>query len=720
MVDARKTYAELVIQDTVDDDDLLASFRGAGPLKQLTAATMLDYTKAPFALGSGAGLVATTRQEPGAVTRTVQSVLQDSVNPASFGAVGNGTANDTTAIEDADDSSGPLFLTRNYRIASDITLSSSVIFAGEGRLTIDSGVTVTFEKQPTAPDRQIFYGVGGVAGLSTSKAIWFAGDGEGSVAVDSQPRLQKAADASVIEGAVVFSSGDTYYINGATPITFSKGQRVVSEGSTAIGYTSRTSNVFRFTTVIHPELHGFDFFTTNPLWSTAGRVVDVDNCSYFKWSNLTIRNGWEGIRILNGVGHKGSNFEIFEAMNIGFGVQGVNDVFIDQFEISAPVDYFTVSTRTGTFTPGETLNVSGSPIGTFTENINSTTIKGYVFDTNPAPGATLTGASSGATALIVSQTTPYALGGIRLFGKVEAFIACDGDVIGGTYSMTTDGTAFGWTACPAFNRFTNVYFDSSDGGVILDKTINTDFIGCWWSNRPGNGMFIAECYNTTISGGEATNSWAAGIAVSANAVNTVITGGFKAVGNNVGGAGFPGIYFAGGCSNFTVTDCVFTDNLPFGTQTFGVTVGVGASDNYTIVNNIGTVSDDGTGVNKHVWYGTAGPKELSYVPTVTPSGGAFVGTPSREAFYTRDGGVIDITIRIFNIDPGTATGAINVNVPVAPTRSWVLPGKERAATGKAVTLSIPAGSSTGSIVYADGTSPIVLFGDIVISGQYRI
>ena len=43
MVDQRKTYAQLGLQTSVEDADLLASFRGAGPLRRITAGTIKAY-----------------------------------------------------------------------------------------------------------------------------------------------------------------------------------------------------------------------------------------------------------------------------------------------------------------------------------------------------------------------------------------------------------------------------------------------------------------------------------------------------------------------------------------------------------------------------------------------------------------------------------------------------------------------------------------------------
>lgn len=53
------------------------------------------------------------------------------------------------------------------------------------------------------------------------------------------------------------------------------------------------------------------------------------------------------------------------------------------------------------------------------------------------------------------------LRGIRLRNRVEAFVCTDGDVLLGSYSMTTEAGYYTIGNRPAYNNFTNVYFDSS-------------------------------------------------------------------------------------------------------------------------------------------------------------------------------------------------------------------------------------------------------------------
>lgn len=75
----------------------------------------------------------------GAVNTTVQAKLRESVSVKDFGAVGNGTTDDTIAIQAAIDASDSVFFPEGtYKITSEITLNSNnVLFgAGQGATTL--------------------------------------------------------------------------------------------------------------------------------------------------------------------------------------------------------------------------------------------------------------------------------------------------------------------------------------------------------------------------------------------------------------------------------------------------------------------------------------------------------------------------------------------------------------------------------------------------------
>lgn len=102
-----KTYADLSAAPDVADGDLLASYRGTGPLKQLTAAQLKNYMGASFvpvsslASSSGSSLVGFLQGGTGAVARTAQTKMRAQVSVEDFGAVANNSSFDSTAAVQA-------------------------------------------------------------------------------------------------------------------------------------------------------------------------------------------------------------------------------------------------------------------------------------------------------------------------------------------------------------------------------------------------------------------------------------------------------------------------------------------------------------------------------------------------------------------------------------------------------------------------------------------
>ena len=104
------------------------------------------YDNVPGQFNTDASLVTYTPAGTGAVTTTVQAKLRQYVSVMDFGAVGNGTTDDTAAIQaainavvagGAGDGGSVLFpdTTASYRITSSISLPSYVTLTGEGRGT---------------------------------------------------------------------------------------------------------------------------------------------------------------------------------------------------------------------------------------------------------------------------------------------------------------------------------------------------------------------------------------------------------------------------------------------------------------------------------------------------------------------------------------------------------------------------------------------------------
>lgn len=106
-----------------------------------TAIAELDSEAAKsvaLAASSGSSLVGFLQSESGAVARTIQAKLRDVVSVKDFGAVGNGVADDTTAIQAAIDacntSTKALFVPAGIYICGQITTYPETTIIGEGRI----------------------------------------------------------------------------------------------------------------------------------------------------------------------------------------------------------------------------------------------------------------------------------------------------------------------------------------------------------------------------------------------------------------------------------------------------------------------------------------------------------------------------------------------------------------------------------------------------------
>ena len=213
-----------------------------------------------------------------------------------------------------------------------------------------------------------------------------------------------------------------------------------------------------------------------------------------------------------------------------------------------------------------------------------------------------------------SDQTKFALGGIRILNHSEALDFVNGQVLGGVYSLTTGASSYTFGARPAYNRFVNVYFDSSAKGSIIDKSVMTEFIGSWFSGgRTGSGYPALEILSgdsLSFTGTEFFNSGAAGAQVDVNA-HRITFSNVTANDNSVtaGSGASPGILIMAGASDFSVigskgsnglVPANVSNNNPPGQQSYFVQVQVGASDRYVISGNLvggnvkGGVSDGGT------------------------------------------------------------------------------------------------------------------------------
>ena len=121
---AGKTVPELTAETPpIVGTDELVVYRAPGPLKRATAATVRTYmltgvaTLAALAASGGSALIGFIQAGPGAVARTAQSKMRETVSVLDFGAVGDGVTNDTAACQAAIDTDKNVIFPDGYTFA---------------------------------------------------------------------------------------------------------------------------------------------------------------------------------------------------------------------------------------------------------------------------------------------------------------------------------------------------------------------------------------------------------------------------------------------------------------------------------------------------------------------------------------------------------------------------------------------------------------------------
>jgi hypothetical protein len=117
---AGKTVPELTAETPpIVGTDELVVYRAPGPLKRATATVFSDYIKAFYSASGGSALVGFLQSGTGADARTVQSKLRDIVNVLDFGAVQNGTTQQSIVQEavTATPANGTLIIPRNVKFS---------------------------------------------------------------------------------------------------------------------------------------------------------------------------------------------------------------------------------------------------------------------------------------------------------------------------------------------------------------------------------------------------------------------------------------------------------------------------------------------------------------------------------------------------------------------------------------------------------------------------
>ena len=248
---------------------------------------------------------------------------------------------------------------------------------------------------------------------------------------------------------------------------------------------------------------------------------------------------------------------------------------------------------------------------------------------------------------ILSHTGINVGTGIRLHNQVEAFIATNGDVIGGNIPLSTSADAAfvpGNRVNPNFNKFANVYFDSSVSGVSLEKASLLTFDNCWFATATlGNGATVGHCYDVRFNGCDFVTNGGAGAQLTNASSRGISFTDCNVINNNLLNNGSNGITVAAGVSDFSIVNCTLNNSLftPAPGQVYGIAIAAGASDRYTLRGNnvngnlTGGISDGGTGSSKKV-SGNLGHEPSFTAPAFLNSWVNFDAVTNQQAGYWKD------------------------------------------------------------------------------------
>lgn len=212
-----------------------------------------------------------------------------------------------------------------------------------------------------------------------------------------------------------------------------------------------------------------------------------------------------------------------------------------------------------------------------------------------------------------------AIAGIRINGTGgDWFDSCEIAQCGALAGILIDpqsGQSVTWT------WFTNCDLDTNTGHAVNispvtgGQVLGVYFLGCWTSSsRNGNGVVIGgaggvvsgarfmfhKCHNNAEFGFIVGTG--AGTVSHVDISNSVVAGNSQASSGT-----YPGIQFQPGVGEWSVTNTVCGATDGFGvTQSYGIVVAPGASNNYRIIGNdvrsniTGGISEGGTGTVKYV------------------------------------------------------------------------------------------------------------------------
>lgn len=494
----------------------------------------------------------------------------------------------------------------DYRVSSSCTIQRPVYFMAGAKITIDAGVVVTFSGRgsvKTDSRRQVFYGAGSanIAGLPVVDVAWFAGDkiyqvsdaqlfnenGLQGVTLGADARSELvAAFASIRSGAKIYlQQGALTLGSGTTYVRVDKRVNIIG---------SRAESIFIFSTT---NTYGFEIYF--PRSDISGLYIKRANLDVPAVAGVALRNtgaqlGARDICIVgarigvsqeNVSGGAWTNIEIRDSTEIGMNLKNTNDVCLDKFFFVAQNEWIAFNSPSGGWNPQRGATLTGNTSGAkFTWERAGVAAKHWHNHQAPIVGETFT-SSSGGTAVLASYTPVVSDAQLNVQQDaaagvsapfMEALLASNGDIIGGVRGLRIHGPGAGYREAPSFNRFSNVFFDSStDAAASILNSDGTTFVSSWFSSK---------LYGVILEAGARS---------------------VRFVGCDIRDCAYAGVLLAGAIDDINFVGCTLSNNMTGfttpGSQVYVTTNTVGRVRFYGGV--IGTLKTSGLGTIKRANYG---------------------------------------------------------------------------------------------------------------------
>jgi len=193
--------------------------------------------------------------------------------------------------------------------------------------------------------------------------------------------------------------------------------------------------------------------------------------------------------------------------------------------------------------------------------------------------------------LQASTATRGILGGIRVINKSQGNSFSNGQTANGVFPMTiaTSPQTFVEGNRPAYNKFTNIYFDSAAKGVLLQDVVSTEFVSCFFANGRtspvGDGCNVLQSDSLSFIDCQFLNCGNHGMNVNATTANNLSFVGCDFNSNSVTSASGVGngLFILSGVKDFTIIGCKANDDLfAAGRQGDGIEIGANC-DRFSII-----------------------------------------------------------------------------------------------------------------------------------------